>query len=205
MKILKLSNENFRSVLKKSAAVLKRGGVIAHPTDTCYGLAADIFSKKGLKKLYSLKKMSFNKPVSIIVSSKKQAYRYGKFNALAKKSSKKYWPGPLTIIVQRKPLLSRFLNPSSKTIGIRFPEHKFSVSIVKVFGKPITTTSANVTSLKSSYCVKEILAQFKTNKPELIIDGGILNRKTKPSTIADVSSGKIVLIRKGPIKISLNQ
>ncbi|MEK9132409.1 MAG: L-threonylcarbamoyladenylate synthase [Patescibacteria group bacterium] len=180
--------------------VLRRGGVIAHATETCYGFACDAFNKDALKRLYELKQMDSDKPVSILVDSLKTAKEYGIFNKKAIKLAQKYWPGPLTIVVKRKRALPAFLNPGIKTIGIRVPGHKLSLQIAKLFKQPITTTSANISGLPSPYSVSAIKKQFKNQKlkPDFIIDSGSL-RKNPPSTIIYCSSGKIKVLRQGSI------
>lgn len=188
------------AILKKAIHVLQAGGVVAHATETCYGFACDAFSEKALERLYKLKKMVRTKPVSIMVYDLKMARRYGKFSVQALALAKKYWPGPLTIIVKRKKTLPRFLNPGIKTIGIRVPDHAFSRELVRKFGRPLTTTSANISGKPSPYSVFAIKKQFRAKKPDLIINFGRL-KKHLPSTIIDLSRKKIKIIRRGEINI----
>lgn len=194
-----LSLESFQQTL----SILKSGGIIAHATDTCYGFACDIFNKEALKRLYKLKKMSFRKPVSILVSSLAMARRYGYFSKKTLLLAKKYWPGPLTIIVKRKKSLPSFLNPHSETIGIRIPDHKLSIDLVKQFKSPLTTTSANISGKPSPYAVLTIQKQFKKYKlkPDFILDSGRLE-KNPPSTLIKMNTQKIKIIRQGRIFIS---
>src|SRR3989338_281787 len=95
--------------LQKAVEILKKGGVVAHATDTCYGFAASIRSEEGIKKIYALKKMLAQKPVSILVSDIKSAEKYGLFNATAERFAEQYWPGQLTIIVERTAAVPNFL------------------------------------------------------------------------------------------------
>jgi L-threonylcarbamoyladenylate synthase len=110
--------------LKKALHIIKSGGVIAHATETCYGFACNAFDKKALNRLYRIKQMDRRKPVSIMVSGLKMAKKYGIFSKKSQALAKKYWPGPLTIIVKRRKPLPHFLNPHTKTIGFRVPTCK---------------------------------------------------------------------------------
>lgn len=182
----------------KALDSLRRGGVIAHATETCYGFACDIFNRRALTSLYKIKKMPSQKPVSILVSDFASAKKYGKFSPMAQKLAKKYWPGPLTIIVKRKKSLPSFLNPGIKTIGIRVPAHVLSIKLVKAFGGPLTTTSANISGKPSPYSISAIKKQFygKKLKPDFILNSGRL-KKNPPSTIIDISQKTPKIIRHG--------
>lgn len=196
-----ISLKNHQKALQEAMKVLKSGGIVAHPTDTCYGFAAMISSKKAIAKLYRLKKMSKRKPVSILVSSIREAKKYGAWNKTAEALARKFWPGAFTLVVKGKKSVPKFLNPSTKTIGLRFPKDTFSQMFVKKLGSPVTTTSANITGLRTSYSVKEIIRQFKNQKikPDLIIDEGSLSRKNPPSSVIDVAWETLRVIRGGKI------
>lgn len=188
----------------KALSVLWKGFVVVHATETCYGFACDSFNKDALKRLYALKKMPGIKPVSILVWSLGEAQKYGVFSAAAKKLAQKYWPGPLTLIVKRKKTLPSFLNPGHKTIGIRVPGHKLSRHLARALGRPITTTSANISGRPSPYSVSAIRRQFVRQKfkPDFIYNSGSLP-KNPPSTIIDVTGSKMKIIRRGSLKVTL--
>ncbi|MFA6521407.1 MAG: L-threonylcarbamoyladenylate synthase [Candidatus Gracilibacteria bacterium] len=188
--------------INEVVGVLKAGGVIVHATETCYGFACDAFNEDALEKLYKLKQMDFDKPVSLLVASLKDAKKLGLFNKRAEELAKKYWPGPLTIIVRRKKALPKFLNPKAKTVGIRVPGHKLSLELAKKFGSPLTTTSANISGQPSPYSVSAIKKQFKGAKlkPDLILDSGRIPTNP-PSTIIDCSGKVLKVIRQGSIRI----
>lgn len=181
-------------------SILKDGGVVMHPTETCYGFAVDIFNKKALDKVCEIKGREENKPFSILVDSFEMAEKYGEFSELARKIARKYWPGPLSIVVPRKASLPEFLNENEKFISIRLSSHEFSSEMVSKFGGPVITTSANVSGTPPLYSVD--LSQFgkKSDKIDLIIDGGDLE-VNKPSTIVKVDGDKLTILREGDIKI----
>lgn len=192
--------EGRRLILKKVVEVLKSGGVIMHPTETCYGLAADIFNLQAIKKVYAIKKMKADKPVSIMVRNLYEAKKYARFNKMALKLAEKYWPGPLTIIVPRKKALPAYLNRGYDTVGIRCPDSKTSMELILANGGPLTTTSANITGQPEVYKVKDFLQQVSAGvaAPDYIMDEGKI-AKNKPSTIVEVSPEGVRIIRKGDL------
>lgn len=207
---------------KKALKILRAGGIVAHATETCYGFACDIFNQRALARLYQIKKMPYKqaepqrgyfinapkgrnlKPVSIMVGNLAMAKKYGIFNKTVIKLAKKYWPGALTIIVKRKKILPSFFNPGIKTIGIRCPAHKLSRELIKKFGSPLTTTSANISGKSSPYSVTEIKRQFQNQKikPDFILNDGRL-KKNPPSTIVDISQRTLKILRQGDINVKL--
>ncbi|MBI5152129.1 threonylcarbamoyl-AMP synthase [Candidatus Peregrinibacteria bacterium] len=206
MEIIKSKN-----IVKKAVSILSKGGTVMHATETCYGFACDALSKKAVLRLYNLKKMNLAKPSSIMVASFSQAKKYGEFNALATRLARKYWPGPLTIIVPRKSSLPRFLNPKTRTIGIRCPAHNLTLKILRLYPCPLITTSANISGQAERYSVRQFKkthtirnvtenGQTQLLLPDLIIDSGAIPRR-KPSTVIKVDKNKIIILRQGNLKI----
>ncbi len=194
-------------VVLKAVSALRNGGVVLHPTETCYGLAADIRSEKAIERVYSLKDMPESKPVSIMVSSLDEARKYGDFSEKALQLAEKYWPGPLTIIVPRKELLPAHINRGVTTVGIRYPDHEITQQILTGFGGPLITTSANRTSEPQAYDVETFLLGRDADGihgeavPDAIIDMGQIP-EIEPSTIVEVMGDEVKMIRKGPIALS---
>lgn len=189
--------------VQKAVEVLKKGGVVSHATDTCYGFAADIFNEAAVEKVYNLKQMQRSKPISILVSSLEEAQEYGLFNKQALGLAQQFWPGALTIIVKRKKKLPKWINPGGKTVGIRVPGDSISCNLAKQLGGPITTTSANITTLPSPYSVSAIKKQFvgQNLKPDFYLDSGRLSVANPPSTIVDCTSKEMKIIRQGSVHV----
>ncbi len=189
--------------IEQAVKVLLEGGVVAHATDTCYGFACDVFNERALVKLYALKEMSEYKPVSILVSSLAEAEGYADFDDESRVLAQQYWPGALTLVLPRKYTLPTFLNKQYKSVGIRVPDHELSLRLTQLLGRPITTTSANVTMLPSPYTAKAIREQFKDRKikPDFILDSGILSSENLPSTIIDMTLRQPQIIRQGSLVI----
>ncbi|MFA5854784.1 MAG: L-threonylcarbamoyladenylate synthase [Candidatus Gracilibacteria bacterium] len=195
-------NEQILSAVK----ALHMGQVVAHPTETCYGLAVDIFQAAAVRRLYSLKKMPLDKPVSVLVRDLEEAQRYGDFSPLAVKLALKYWPGALTIVVPRRSVLGHaggsalpaWINPSEPTVGFRVSSNKWARRLVEGFGGPVTTTSANLSGALQAYSVQEMLGGGLV--PDFVLDGGSIG-VTPPSTIVKVVGDEITVIRQGELEI----
>lgn len=229
MKVLKLDLEklNFsEDVISEAVDFLQAGGIVMHPTETCYGLAVDLFNSQALEKLYRVKKMPAEKPVSILVSGLEMAEKYGEFSEKARAIALKYWPGPLSIMVPRKEksqeiekikfstegsglsekdlnfaeTLPDFFNSASDFVSIRFSSDRFSQILVEKLGRPITTTSANISGDLQLYAVD--IAKIP-HGVDLVIDAGELSQKS-PSTIVKVVDDRLEVIREGDLEISFS-
>ncbi len=179
---------------------LHSGGVVAHPTETCYGLAVDIFQKGAVEKLYRLKGMDLNKPVSLLVRDLEEAQRYGVFSERALELAKRYWPSALTLVLPRTALLPLWVNPGLATIGLRVSPNKKARQLVEAFGGPLTTTSANVHGQPEAYKVDDFLAQGLV--PDAVLDSGQLG-KTPPSTLVEVVENEVRILRQGDLRLEL--
>lgn len=178
--------------LKLAVEVLDNGGVVMHPTETCYGLAVDVFNKQALAKLYIIKAMDLDKPVSILVDGLMMALKYGLFSEKALQLARDYWPGALSILVSRKRDLPSFLNPGNDFVSFRYSGLSFCTEMVKALGRPLSTTSANKSGEKESY------KPFNFKGVDLLIDGGEI-LKTRPSTIVKVEGDFVTILRQGDV------
>ncbi len=183
-----------KDAIAEAVQILREGGIVAHPTDTCYGLAVDITNKDALKQLYEVKGMPTEKPVSILVGSLEEAQKYGEFCDLALRLAEEFWPGPLTLVVPRKKALPGFMNPDAEEIGLRVIDNPVSEALIKGLGGPVTTTSANAHGRATPFSVKDI-----TTKPDLVVDVGWLERHEKPSTVLLVKDDQATTLRQGDL------
>lgn len=195
--ILKITD---KQVIQKAVRILQTGGVVMHPTETCYGLAVDVRNKEALEKLYKIKLRDANKPVSILVANLEMAQKYGEFSKKALQLAEKYWPGPLSILVPRTKNLPKFLNVEQEFVGIRCADHQFSRDLVEAFGFPITTTSANLANQAPLY--EADLSGFGelVKNIDFVVDGGKIF-ENKPSTIVKVCGDMIEVVRQGGILV----
>lgn len=176
----------------KTANVLREGGLVMHPTETCYGLAVDVFNEEALEKLYEVKGMPADKPVSILVEDLEMAKEFGVFSNKASELAEKYWPGALSILVPRTDKLPRFLNPGSEFVSMRVSSMEFCRKIVLGLGNPVSTTSANKFGEPELYLPEDI------EGVDLLVDGGEIE-KNKPSTIVKVDGEDVSVLRQGDV------
>jgi len=203
MKILKITPENLKSVLKQAVLAIKKRGVIICPTDTVYGLIANAKNHSAVKKVFKIKKRKINNPLPVFVKDLKAAKKLTDINKNQERFLKKFWPGQLTAVLKAKSLkLPKGIISRENKIGLRVPNYKFLNLLLDKVNCPLVATSANISGKKASVKIVEILKQFKykKNKPDLVIDAGNL-KLALPSTVVDLIEFKV--IRKG--KVSKNQ
>ncbi len=206
MKVLPFSDDGLHEAL----TILRNGGVIAHATETCYGLACDLSNLDAVTKLFAIKQRPETQPVSALFSSVDEAKNYTEWNERAEELAAQYLPGPLTLILPMRadaPLalfpISQFsiLHSQFKTIGVRVSSSSIAQALVSAYGSPLSTTSANLHSQPNPYSAEDIAKQFADQpvQPDLILDSGTLP-PTPPSTIVDLTKNEQTH-RKGSITI----
>ncbi len=152
---------------------LRDGGVIAYPTDTTYGIGCSIFNKKGIERIYKLKQREHKKPFSFICPSLSEVSRYANISNTAFKILKRYLPGPYTFVLEATREVPDLLLTRQKTVGIRIPDNRICLEIVRMLGNPVITTSANLAGEEPVGDPDLIDINFGTQL-ELIVDGGML-------------------------------
>jgi len=192
MKIIKIENQGLKGNLNEARNILRHGGIILYPTDTIYGLGVDAFNEEAIKRLYKLKKRPLNKPISICLHDTKWIGKVAYLNPKIEKIIDKILPGPFTIILKKKNTIPPILTGDSEKIGIRIPDNIISRELAKEF--PITTTSANISGMKTHNTIKDILRQI--GKVDLALDAGPL-KKREPSTVIDLTREPPKILRKG--------
>lgn len=207
MVIIDYKKKFHKQIILACVKALREGKIIAYPTDTSYGLAADAENIGAIAKLYRIKGRNFNKPIHVVVPNEQYAKKLVKWNKVASNLAKKFWPGAITLVLELKAKGQgyKLLSAGNGTIGLRMPNNLIALDIVKYLKHPITATSANVSGQPDIYSVKEMERQFsargKKNKnyqPDLIINAGKLAR-IKPSTVIKIDNNGIQILRKGPI------
>jgi len=181
-----------KKAASRSAEVLAGGGMIIYPTETVYGIGADATSDKAVKKVIAVKKRSPSKHIIIAVSDLRMARKYAIITKKVELLAKAFMPGPLTLILESK---EPTRNAARRRIRFRMPDNKFVLSLIRKFGKPITTTSANISGGENLYKIKDIIKTFD-GKVDLIIDAGNIPKR-RPSTVFDTIEMKVV--REGSI------
>lgn len=203
MQILPDSDENLKTALE----VLERGGVVAHATETCYGLACDMTNPNAVAKLFAIKQRSGDQPVSALFASIDDVKKYVEWSDEAQKLADEHLPGPLTIILPIQPEVQVFPTPTldaHPTLGVRISSHSIASQLAARFSRPLSTTSANVHGQPNPYSAQEIADQFSTEEeqPDLILDSGTLP-EAPPSTVIDLTGNKRKIIREGMLSEGL--
>ena len=195
MKTLQLSTKNLREVIR----TIKKGGVVIFPTDTVYGLMADLKEKDAVKKIFKIKKRAFKKPLPVFVKDLEMAKSLARINKEQEKILKRVWPGKVTALFKAKSIrFPKGILSQDKKIGLRIPDYKPLNLLLKKLNSPLVETSANISGVKASTKIKEILRQFKEQKcqPDLVLDVGSL-KFSLPSTVIDLIEFKIM--RRGQV------
>ena len=199
--IVKINSENPElSLVKYAADQIRAGEVLGMPTDTFYGLAADPFNLRAVDRVYDIKTRSRHKPLSLLIESVDQAEELAKklpeeFYALARK----FWPGPLTVIVKAGSRLPLKVTANTGNVALRVPNAKIPLAVVTAAAIPITATSANLSGAAECTTAEQVHDQLH-GRISIIVDGGISPRDI-PSTIIDLSDEETRwrIIREGAI------
>ena len=186
------------TVVAAAAEVLRRGGVVAYPTDTLYGLAVDATNDEAVERLFTLKGRDAASAIALIAADLDMAQRAAAngFGVIERRLASEFWPGPLTIVVPAAPALSAGLAPRG-TIGVRVPAHLVARSLAAAFGGNITATSANLSGKPSSVTAEEVAVALG-DRIDLLLDAGPAPGGA-PSTIVEIVGGRPLLHRAGAV------
>ncbi|UCD89094.1 MAG: threonylcarbamoyl-AMP synthase [Desulfobacterales bacterium] len=180
--------------------ILNKGGIIAYPTDTYYGIGCDIMNKKAIEKIYQLKQRNKTKPFSFICSDFKNISHYAKVSNYAYKTMKRLLPGPYTFVLEGSKLVPKIMLTKRKTAGIRVPDNAICLSIVEALGNPIITTSATRPDGTIFYDPSLIHDYFHP-RIDVVIDGGPV--PGYPSSVISLINDIPEVIRKGKGDVSI--
>ena len=179
--------------------VFKKGGIVAYPTDTVYGIGCDIMNKKAIEKVYLLKQRHKSKPFSFICSGLKNISHYAKVSNYAYKTMKRLLPGPYTFILEGSRQVPKMMLTKRKTAGIRVPENAICLSLVKELGNPIITTSA---TMPDGTIINDpsLIHDYYRSRIDIVIDGGPSG--DNPSSVVSLIDDIPEIIRKGKGDVS---
>lgn len=185
--------------LQRICNVITAGGIIAFPTDTVYGIGCDAFNSDAIARIYALKKRKRAKPLVLFVPDKNLVNKYANPKPEAKRLIEKFFPGPLTVIVNSSNSSpSELVDPNGR-IGVRIPKNDVILKILNTLPTPLATTSANPSGKEETTTANSVASQFMDEELEIIIDGGLCNRP--PSAVIDTTTFPPILLRKGHISI----
>ena len=201
MQIIKIDQSDPDPVaVSEIAGLLKSGAVIAFPTDTYYGLGADIDNDEAINKIFAIKGRPHDQPILILISDRKDLkplISTREIPVFADRLMDEFWPGPLTIVFHASAGISDVITGSTGKIGIRLPAHPFCRSLVRELGRPLTATSANISG-KPSLCSPSDVLDAIGDRVEVLVDGG-MTEGGAVSTVIDATGAELVVIREGVI------
>jgi L-threonylcarbamoyladenylate synthase len=184
--------------INRATGILRAGGIAAYPTDTVYGLGADIYNDYAVKKVFTVKKRPPSMPLPILIAEISQLQELVKdVRPVAGVLMEKFWPGGLTIVFHRQPAFKSLALADSAKIAIRLPGHPLTLRLIAELGHPIVGTSANLHGYPPALTAADVKEQLG-NGADFIIDGGRCSGGTE-STIVDVTVYPPLILRKGAI------
>ena len=191
--ILQPTEEN----LLRAAELIKRGEIVAFPTETVYGLGADSLNVDACRKIFAAKGRPSDKPLSLHVSSLEMVERVAKLSAAAEKLFAAFCPGALTIILPKNKIVPDFVTGGRQSVGIRFPANNVALALIKLSGTPIAAPSANLSGLTPPKNAREVFDNLR-GRLEIILDGGQCQFGVS-STIIDLTTAEPKILRHGAI------
>ena len=189
------------SAFQEAVALLWKGGVVAFPTETFYGLGANAMDPEAVMRIYHVKGRPESKPLLVLVDSVRMAESLAaEIPAAARELMIRHWPGPLTLVLRAAQGIPEELTAGTGTIGIRMPGHSVALGLVRAAGLPVTAPSANLSGAEPPTTAEAVRIAFE-GKIDLILDGGPTTGGL-PSTVLDVSVTPARLIRQGAVTLS---
>jgi tRNA threonylcarbamoyl adenosine modification protein (Sua5/YciO/YrdC/YwlC family) len=189
-------------VVRKAAETLREGGIVIYPTDTVYGLGCSIENREAIERVHLIKRQRTDKPFSFVCADLKHISEYAHVSNNAFKVMKKLIPGPYTFILPagRMKSLPRILVSKRKTVGIRVPDSRVTLAIVRELGHPILSTSVSLETGEVLNDPAVIVERFR-NQVDMIIDGGV--SLSSPSTVLDLTGDSVEVERVGAGNLSM--
>jgi len=200
-KIIRLKSlKELEDRLKPAIEALARGELVIYPTDTVYGLGADPFSAQAVEKVYRAKKRDPGKPLPVLVADIDSAKKIAVVSREAEILMKAFWPGPLTIVLPRKPSLPSIVTGGKPAVGVRMSSHPVALALARGLKGAIIGTSANISGNPPPLTVQAALRELG-DAVNVAVDAGPA-RIGIPSTVVDLTAPVPRLLRKGPIGLA---
>ena len=184
--------------LSEAFRLLHNGSLVVYPTDTLYALGADVFNTRAVEKVFKIKKRPLSVPLPIAVSCIDMMEDVAFVNDEVRRLASIFLPGSLTLILKKKNSVSDIVTSNNSSVAVRIPDNDIALKLISDFG-PLTVTSANVHGDKTPGIIKDIRMRFKQDDIAFYLDYGKL--EGKPSTIVDLLSDKVKIVREGAISI----
>jgi L-threonylcarbamoyladenylate synthase len=186
------------AALEPAAFAIRSGGIVALPTDTLYGLAANPFDDNAVARIFAVKGRAAVRALPLIAADREQVADYiGPLSPVAQRLAARFWPGPLTLLIEAPAGLSANVTGGTGTVGVRVPAHPVARAFCRTCSSPLTATSANVSGREPTADPDEIERVF-SHRIDLLIDAGP-TPGGPPSTIVDTTGSSLKLVRAGAI------
>lgn len=186
--------------IDKALSVLQAGGVIGYPTETYYGLGADIDNETAVKRLFSLKQRSFDKPILVLIDTVDQlSHLVSSVPQIYSQLIDAFWPGPLTLLFPAAGSVSSLLTGNTDTIGVRISSNPLTRELCRSWSKPLPATSANISGYKAARTANEVLEHFGEHLDFVMNSDKIWGGRA--STIVKAEGDSIQIVREGLITI----
>ena len=200
-KIAITNEENIKQCIKEAAEVIKNGGVVAFPTETVYGLGANALKEECVKKIFVAKGRPQDNPLIVHVASKNIDEYVKNIPDVANKLIDKFWPGPLTLILEKRNIIPMETSANLDTIGIRMPSNKIAMELIKESGVPIAAPSANISGRPSPTNIERCVEDLKGRVDYIL--GGEISEVGLESTIVDCTVYPPMVLRPGGITLEM--
>ena len=191
-------NKMNQSRIKQAVEILNKGGIVVYPTETVYGIGCDPFNPEACERVQHIKKRKDKKTLLLLACSLSQVESFaGKLKGISQRLADIFWPGPLTIVINPQKQLPDYLYGISKGVAFRVTSDPVAASLASEFGYPITSTSANMSGHSPILTYKEALDTFGDSAD--IILKNLEPLRGRPSTVIDLTSNHLAIIREGSI------
>ena len=197
LSVSELNDDRAKNIIDTAASALKNGGLVVFPTETVYGLGGNALDSDAAKKIYAAKGRPSDNPLIIHVSDPSEAENYCFTNELYYDLAKAFMPGPLTVILPKRPIIPYSVTGGLDTVAVRCPSHPIARSLISASGFPIAAPSANISGRPSPTCA-EFVIEDMNGRVDMIIDGGECDIGLE-STIVKIDGNKLILLRPGAI------
>jgi L-threonylcarbamoyladenylate synthase len=185
-------------IVEAAAWVLRRGGLVAYPTDTVYGLASSAFIVDTLARVYDATRRPFSDPLPVHIADRRDIETFAReIPRSARPIIDAYFPGPLTLIFHRLPTVSLTLTGGRNTVAVRMPDHPVPLAVIRGFETPVVCPPASLYGRRLPVRAEEVLEDLD-GSVDLVLDGGELPSRV-PSTVVDVTQPKARIVRAGRI------
>ena len=187
-----------RDEFSMARETIENNGIIALPLESIYGLGTSVYNEDGIMKLFDIKNRSHSKPMTVLVSDTNMIKTLASsISEDEKKVIDAFFPGPLTLVLDKKDNIPDIISEGNNTVGVRMPDSEIVLKLIKSIKIPLATTSANISGFESRLSIEGVRKDFG-NLVDCYIDAGPFEEEKRP-TVAKIEEGEVIIIREGVI------